>query len=76
MAFIKAQHASGKRYEWNVTNPDVHIDGDTAWIAYTNMGSITDASGTKNPVLAGVGFPSEAGRHLEDRLHAQHPHPF
>jgi ketosteroid isomerase-like protein len=48
MAFIKAQHAEGKRYEWNVTNPDVHVNGDTAWIAYTNMGSITDASGTKN----------------------------
>ena len=46
MAFIKAQHAAGKRYEWNVTEPDVHINGDTAWIAYVNKGSITDASGT------------------------------
>ena len=27
MAFIKAQHAAGKRYEWNVTEPDVHISG-------------------------------------------------
>src|SRR3984885_15185014 len=31
MALIKAQHAAGKRYEWNVTEPDVHISGDTAW---------------------------------------------
>jgi ketosteroid isomerase-like protein len=46
MAFIKAQHAAGKRYEWNVTEPDVHIRGDSAWIAYVNKGSITDASGT------------------------------
>ena len=46
MAFIKAQHAAGKRYEWNVTEPDVHISGNTAWIAYVNKGSITDASGT------------------------------
>jgi ketosteroid isomerase-like protein len=46
MAFIKAQHAAGKHYEWNVTEPDVHISGDTAWIAYTNKGSITDTSGT------------------------------
>jgi ketosteroid isomerase-like protein len=46
MAFIKAQHAAGKHYEWNVTEPDVHIDGDTAWIAYVNKGSITDASVT------------------------------
>src|SRR5580692_10971706 len=48
MAFIKAQHAAGKRYEWNVTEPDVHVSGITAWIAYTNKGSITDASGTIN----------------------------
>ncbi len=44
MAFIKAQHAAGKRYEWNVTEPDVHISGNIAWIAYVNKGSITDAS--------------------------------
>jgi ketosteroid isomerase-like protein len=48
MTFIKAQHAAGKRYEWNVTEPDVHISGNTAWIAYINKGSITDASGTTN----------------------------
>jgi ketosteroid isomerase-like protein len=47
MAVIKALHAAGKRYEWNVTEPDVHIRGDTAWIAYVNEGSITDASGTR-----------------------------
>jgi hypothetical protein len=46
MAVIKALHAAGKRYEWNVTEPDVHIIGNTAWIAYVNQGSITDASGT------------------------------
>ena len=48
MALIKAQHAVGKRYEWNVTEPDVHITGNTAWIAYVNKGSISDASGTVN----------------------------
>ena len=46
MALIKAQHAAGKRYEWNVTEPDVHISGDAAWVAYMNRGSITDSSGT------------------------------
>jgi ketosteroid isomerase-like protein len=46
MALIKAQHAADKRYGWNVTEPDVHIHGDTAWIAYVNKGSIGDASGT------------------------------
>jgi hypothetical protein len=29
-----------------VTEPDVHISGNTAWIAYVNKGSITDRSGT------------------------------
>jgi hypothetical protein len=48
MGLIKAQHAAGKRFEWNVTEPDVRIDGNTAWIAYVNQGSITDASGTVN----------------------------
>src|ERR1700730_13911323 len=48
MSVIKAQHAAGKRYEWNVTESDVHISGNTAWIAYVNKGSITDASGTTN----------------------------
>jgi hypothetical protein len=48
MALIKAQHAAGKRYEWNVTEPDVHVSGNTDWIAYVNKGSITDASGTMN----------------------------
>ena len=48
MALIKAQHAAGKRYEWNVTEPDVHISGNGAWIAYVNKGSISDASGTVN----------------------------
>jgi hypothetical protein len=48
MALIKAQHAAGKCYEWNVTEPDVHISGNTAWIAYVNKGSISEASGTVN----------------------------
>jgi hypothetical protein len=48
MALIKADHAAGKRYDWNITDPDVHIIGNTAWIAYVNKGSLTDASGTQN----------------------------
>jgi ketosteroid isomerase-like protein len=45
IAIFKAQHLAGKRYEWNVTEPDIHISGNTAWIAYVNDGSISDASG-------------------------------
>lgn len=46
VALIKAEHATGKHYEWNVTQPDVHVSGNTAWIAYVNEGTVTDASGT------------------------------
>ena len=46
MALIKVEHAKGKKYEWNVTEPDVHVLGGTAWIAYVNKGSVTDASGS------------------------------
>jgi hypothetical protein len=42
---MEAQHEAGKYYEWHITEPDVHITGKTAWIAYVNKGSITDASG-------------------------------
>ena len=48
MAAIKALHAAGKRNEEHVTEPDIHITGNTAWIAYVNKGSTTDASGTVN----------------------------
>jgi hypothetical protein len=47
MGVIKALHA-GKRYDEHVTEPDIQISGDTAWIAYVKKGSITDASGTIN----------------------------
>ena len=46
MKLVKAEHARGRRFEWNVTEPDVHINGNTAWIAYVNKGSVSDASGT------------------------------
>jgi len=46
MTFIKAQHAAGKRYEWSLTAPGVHVSGNTAWIAYINKGSIGDVSGS------------------------------
>jgi ketosteroid isomerase-like protein len=48
LAFLKAQRAAGKSFNWNVTEPDVHVIGDTAWVAYVNKGSITDSSGTKD----------------------------
>jgi ketosteroid isomerase-like protein len=47
MALIRSRHEAGVVYVWRVTEPEVHIDGDTAWITYVNRGSITDASGAK-----------------------------
>ena len=48
MDLIKKAHAAGKVYVWTVNEPEVHIDGDTAWVTYVNRGSIKDASGTKD----------------------------
>jgi hypothetical protein len=45
-SFIRAQHAAGRSYRWNVTEADVHVMGNNAWIAYLNKGSISDSSGT------------------------------
>ena len=48
LELIKTAHAAGNVYVWTVTEADVHISGDIAWIAYVNRGSIKDASGTEN----------------------------
>jgi hypothetical protein len=48
IAIFNSQHLAGKGYEWNVTEPDIHIIGNTAWIAYVNDGSTSDASGRVN----------------------------
>lgn len=48
MELIKSLHAAGKLYAWSVTEPEVHLEGDTAWITYTNRGSVQSASGTQS----------------------------
>jgi hypothetical protein len=48
MALIKAAHAAGKVFVWDVTKPEVRMHGDVASITYVNEGSVKDASGTKN----------------------------
>ena len=62
MALIKAQHLAGKRYEWHVTEPDVHIIGKLAWVAYVNKGRITDASGTVNQNWLESAFLQKQGK--------------
>ena len=51
MDLIKAAHAAGKVYVWTVNEPEVHVDGEIAWITYVNRGSIKDASGAKEVSL-------------------------
>lgn len=46
MTMVKSAHTAGKVIVWSVNQPDVHITCNTAWIAYTNRGSLTDTSGT------------------------------
>ena len=48
MGFIKDAHAAGKVYVWEVTEPQVRIDGQTAWVTYVNRGSLQDAAGKKD----------------------------
>ena len=62
MELLKKEHAVGKRYEWNVTEPDVHIRGDTAWIAYVNRGSTSDGFGTTIQQWLESAFLQKQGR--------------
>jgi hypothetical protein len=45
MAKIKSQ---GTAYVWSVTEPDVHLDCTTGWIAFVNKGSVQNAAGTRD----------------------------
>jgi Domain of unknown function (DUF4440) len=40
MRTAMSAHAKGMKFVWNVTESDVRIYGDHAWIAYKNVGSI------------------------------------
>ncbi len=48
LAMISKFKAAGKEFTWNVTEPDVHIHGEFAWIAYVNHGSIKSGSMTQD----------------------------
>lgn len=40
MKLIAGAHAKGAKFVWTVTQPDVHVQCDVAWIAYVNDGSV------------------------------------
>ena len=45
MQMVMSAHAKGTKIAWNVTQPDAHVHGDYAWIAYTNVGSVQVSAG-------------------------------
>jgi ketosteroid isomerase-like protein len=48
MNVIKDARSSGTSFVFQVTQPQAHVDGNTAWITYTDQGSITDAKGKQD----------------------------
>jgi len=48
IAQLQEIQASGTHYHWQVTNPDVHVEGTSAWIAYTNDGQVTTPTGVQS----------------------------
>ena len=47
VALIKMLHTQGMKFEWTVTDPEVHVACNHAWVTYTNLGSIEIADGKK-----------------------------
>jgi len=41
MHLIHDYRSKGAKFVWNVTQPDVHVHCDEAWVAFVNDGSIT-----------------------------------
>jgi ketosteroid isomerase-like protein len=46
METIKQYQAKGYQYIWSVTEPQVHVNCDLAWVTYVNKGSIRQPDGT------------------------------
>lgn len=44
---IRELHAAGNVFVWQVTEPEVRLHGELAWITYVNRGSLRNASGTR-----------------------------
>jgi ketosteroid isomerase-like protein len=45
MKLIQQLHAAGKKFEWSVAEPRVHVSCNLGWITYVNKGAVTDESG-------------------------------
>ncbi len=66
MQAIQKQHAAGYVYEWNVTQPEVHVAGNVAWITYVNKGTVKKPEGTASGDVAGVDGVGEEGWEVAD----------
>jgi hypothetical protein len=59
---LEQMKASGKTVEWSITQPDVHVQGTTAWITYVNCGSeIESGHITKMQWLESAVLTEDAG---------------
>lgn len=43
--FIAGMHKQGYGHAWSICDPIVEVDGNAAWMAYENRGSITTPDG-------------------------------
>jgi ketosteroid isomerase-like protein len=48
---IKQYHAKGYQFIWSVTEPQVHVNCDIAWVTYVNKGSIRQPDGTMTSMM-------------------------
>lgn len=70
LQLVKQAHAAGKIYEWQVTEPEVRVDGSTALVTYVNHGSLQSAAGlTQLSWLESAVLRKEGG---EWRIHFFH----
>lgn len=76
IGLIKKVHASGIRFEWNVTAPQVHLQCTTAWITYVNQGArISGAVREPATWLESANLEYGAGHWQIDFLHSTHVTP-
>jgi len=50
MDMVKQYHVKGYQFIWSVTEPQVHVNCDIAWLTYVNKGSIKQPDGTLTSV--------------------------
>jgi ketosteroid isomerase-like protein len=50
MEIVKQYHVKGYQFIWSVTEPQVHVNCDIAWVTYVNKGSIKMPDGTMTDV--------------------------